>query len=46
MKPVKQKLSVIVPGHHLATGFAYGVGTGAYSNVACLSPKGAQRWWV
>lgn len=46
MKPVTQKLSVFVPGHHLATGFGYGVGTGAYSNVACLSPKGAQRWWV
>jgi dihydrodipicolinate synthase/N-acetylneuraminate lyase len=46
MKPVAETLSVFVPGHHLATGFARGVGTGAYSNVACLSPKGAQRWWA
>ncbi|MDX2008459.1 MAG: dihydrodipicolinate synthase family protein [Meiothermus sp.] len=46
MKPVADKLSVFVPGHHLATGFGHGVGTGAYSNVACLSPKGAQRWWA
>jgi dihydrodipicolinate synthase/N-acetylneuraminate lyase len=45
MEPVAQKLSVFVPGHHLATGFSYGVGKGAYSNVACLSPKGSQRWW-
>ncbi len=46
MKPVAEKLSVFVPGHHLATGFKHSVGTGAYSNVACLSPKGAQRWWA
>jgi 4-hydroxy-tetrahydrodipicolinate synthase len=37
-------LAVFVPGHHLATGFARGA-AGSYSNVACLSPAGAQRWW-
>lgn len=37
--------SVFVPGHFLASGFASGVADGAYSNVACLSPAGAQRWW-
>lgn len=37
-------LSVFVPGHHLATGFARGA-SGAYSNVACLHPAAAQRWW-
>ncbi len=38
-------LSVFVPGHFLATGVGEGVASGAYSNVACLSPKGAQQWW-
>lgn len=38
------RLSVFVPGHHLATGTREGVAAGAFSNVACLSPAGAQRW--
>ena len=37
-------LSVFVPGHHLATGIASGA-HGAYSNVACIHPLGAQRWY-
>jgi dihydrodipicolinate synthase/N-acetylneuraminate lyase len=37
-------LAVFVPGHHLATGIANGA-AGSYSNVACLSPAGAQRWY-
>jgi dihydrodipicolinate synthase/N-acetylneuraminate lyase len=37
-------IAVFVPGHHLATGVAEGVAVGAFSNVACLSPSGAQRW--
>ena len=37
-------LSVFVPGHHLANGYRQGA-AGAYSNVACLSPAGAQRWY-
>jgi dihydrodipicolinate synthase/N-acetylneuraminate lyase len=37
-------LGIYVPGHHLATGIAEGVAAGAFSNVACLSPAGAQRW--
>lgn len=43
MKPVFARLSVFVPGHTLATGFARGA-AGAYSNVACLQPRGAVRW--
>ncbi|NRP75214.1 N-acetylneuraminate lyase [Ensifer psoraleae] len=35
---------IYVPGHHLATGVKQGVAVGAFSNVACLSPSGAQRW--
>lgn len=37
-------VALFVPGHHLATGIREGVATGAFSNVACLSPRGAQRW--
>ena len=37
-------LSVFVPGHRLATGYSLGA-HGSYSNVACLSPIGAQRWY-
>lgn len=37
-------LAIFVPGHHLATGLANGA-AGAYSNVACLSPTGSQRWY-
>ncbi len=37
--------SVFVPGHHLASGYRSGIADGAYSNVACLSPSGAQAWW-
>lgn len=37
-------LALFLPGHHLATGTREGVAAGAFSNVACLSPGGAQRW--
>lgn len=37
------RLSVFVPGHHLATGRLLGA-SGSYSNIACLSPTGA-KWW-
>lgn len=43
MQPVMRKLSVFIPGHLLDEGLARGA-HGAYSNVACLSPAGAQRW--
>jgi dihydrodipicolinate synthase/N-acetylneuraminate lyase len=44
MRPVLERLSVFIPGHLLAEGLARGA-HGAYSNVACLSPAGAQRWY-
>jgi dihydrodipicolinate synthase/N-acetylneuraminate lyase len=44
MQPVFARLSVFIPGHLLASGLARGA-HGAYSNVACLSPVGAQRWY-
>ena len=44
MQPVMKKISVFIPGHQLASGLARGA-HGAYSNVACLSPAGAQRWY-
>jgi len=37
-------LAVFVPGHRLATGYRLGA-HGSYSNVACLHPAGAQRWY-
>ncbi|WP_044256031.1 dihydrodipicolinate synthase family protein [Rhodopirellula sp. SWK7] len=43
MREHLQSISVFIPGHHLATGMREGA-QGAYSNVACLNPLGAQRW--
>lgn len=37
-------MAVFIPGHFMATGCRDG-GRGSYSNVACLSPRGAVRWW-
>lgn len=37
-------VALFVPGHHLATGMNEKVASGSFSNVACLSPRGAQRW--
>ncbi len=45
MRIYVNSLSVFVPGHFLATGVQAGVAAGAYSNVACISPQGAQWWW-
>jgi dihydrodipicolinate synthase/N-acetylneuraminate lyase len=44
MRRLLPGFSVFVPGHTLATGYAWGA-HGSYSNVACLSPKGAMSWW-
>lgn len=44
-KETPVRLSIFVPGHFLATHRPFGA-AGAYSNVACLSPAGAQRWWA
>lgn len=38
-----REISVFTPGHHLATHWPMG-SSGAYSNVACISPRGAKRW--
>ena len=43
MRPLAGRLSIFVPGHALATGYARGA-AGSYSNVACLQPAGAKRW--
>ncbi|MES1249498.1 MAG: dihydrodipicolinate synthase family protein, partial [Chitinophaga rupis] len=45
MRSLSPDLSVFVPGHFLATGVQEKVAAGAYSNVACLSPRGSQKWW-
>ncbi len=44
MRPVFSRMAVFIPGHFLATGLSRGA-HGAYSNVGCLSPRGAQRWY-
>lgn len=44
MNLLKDRLSVFVPGHKLATGISKSA-SGAYSNVACLNPKAAQDWY-
>ena len=44
MKEVAGKLSVFVAGVRLASGVIHGCARGSYSNLACLSPKGANRW--
>ncbi len=46
MREQATHLSVFVPGHKLATGLKESVAAGSYSNIACLSPKGAQAWWA
>lgn len=37
-------ISVFIPGHHLATGLSLGA-HGTYSNMACLNPFAAQKWY-
>jgi 4-hydroxy-tetrahydrodipicolinate synthase len=44
MKKYAPGLSLFIPGHQLATGISMGA-HGAYSNVACLHPGAAQRWY-
>jgi 4-hydroxy-tetrahydrodipicolinate synthase len=45
MKKYAPELSLFIPGHHLATGISLGA-HGAYSNVACLHPLAAQKWYA
>ena len=44
MNANKEGISFFVPGHHLATGVVNGA-DGAYSNVACINPHAAQKWY-
>ncbi|MCP4386037.1 MAG: dihydrodipicolinate synthase family protein, partial [Hyphomicrobiales bacterium] len=43
MAPVIARLSVFIPGHHMASGRARGA-HGAYSNMACLNPTATVAW--
>ncbi|WP_149243287.1 dihydrodipicolinate synthase family protein [Dyadobacter sp. 32] len=45
MRQIHPDLSVFVPGHRLATGVREGVAAGAYSNMACINPQAAHRWY-
>lgn len=44
MRQYAADISIFIPGHELASGISQGA-HGAYSNVACLQPFGAQRWY-
>jgi 4-hydroxy-tetrahydrodipicolinate synthase len=41
---IKTGLSIFIPGHRLASGIRSGA-QGAYSNMACLNPFAAQKWY-
>ena len=43
MAPVLERLSVFVPGHHMASGMLNGA-AGSYSNMACLHPGATVAW--
>ncbi len=45
MKSLNASLSVFIPGHRLASGIKEGSGVGSYSNVACMNPDGAHKWY-
>lgn len=44
MRPATSRLSVFIAGIHLASGIIQGCAGGSYSNLACLSPRGASQW--
>ncbi len=44
VKDNREGISVFIPGHNLATGITLGA-QGAYSNVSCLNPGAAQKWY-
>lgn len=44
MRKCSDGLSVFIPGHRLVTGIQNGA-HGTYSNVACINPFMAQRWF-
>lgn len=44
MRSCSEGLSIFIPGHRMASGIQRGA-HGAYSNVACLNPFAAQRWY-
>ncbi|WP_163379979.1 dihydrodipicolinate synthase family protein [Cyclobacterium sp. SYSU L10401] len=44
MASLPQPFSHFIPGHKLATGMQLGA-KGSYSNIACLHPKAALKWY-
>lgn len=44
MRETFSKISVFCPGHFMASAMRAGA-AGSYSNVACLSPRGAVHWY-
>src|SRR3984885_5827230 len=44
MRDLAGDLAIFVAGHHLASGLRQGA-SGSYSNVACMTPRGAVSWY-
>lgn len=44
VKEYVEGISVFIPGHRLATGLSHGA-HGTYSNMACLNPFAAHKWY-
>jgi 4-hydroxy-tetrahydrodipicolinate synthase len=44
MQSISDRISVFIAGIHLASGMLNGCARGSYSNLACLSPRGAVNW--
>ncbi len=44
MQSCMEELAIFIPGHHLASAVSQGA-HGAYSNVSCISPVQAQKWY-
>lgn len=45
MRVLNQRLAVFIPGHHMATGLNENIGSGSYSNVACINPDATRIWY-
>ncbi len=45
IRKLSESVAVFTPGHHLASGMKAGMSVGSYSNVACIDPDAARKWY-
>lgn len=45
IRELGKSTAVFIPGHHLASGMKTGTCVGSYSNVACIDPDAATKWY-